>query len=137
MPTIDDVSRDIKIIVVEDEAVSRTMLTKSLEQLGFGNVYAAETAESVLNKIQNGYGDIVFCDMYLSGKMTGLDLLRSVRASGVGEILPFVMTTREDRKEKVLEILKSGATSYMVKPIRTDRIKQTLIDVFCAPPKED
>lgn len=137
MPSIDDVKKDIKIIVIEDDAVSRTMLSKSLEQLGFTKIYATDSAESVISRVQNGYGDIIFCDMYLDGKMTGLDLLKSLRAGGVGTNLPFVMTTREDRKDKVLETLKSGASGYLIKPLRTDKIKQILIDTFCKPPMEE
>ena len=63
-------------------------------------------------------------------KMMGIDLLKAVRANDATKDIPFLMVTAESQKENVMEAVKSGVSSYIVKPFTRETLEQKLQVIF-------
>ncbi|HMM63011.1 MAG TPA: response regulator transcription factor [Mesorhizobium sp.] len=103
------------ILVVDDEPPIRRLLRTSLSSQGFGVVEAADGREAA-EQIRRSSPDLVILDLGLPD-MSGLDLIRTVRAGGSS--LPIlVLSSRSDERGKV-EALDLGADDYVTKPFGT------------------
>jgi len=103
------------ILVVDDEPPIRRLLRTSLSSQGFGVVEAADGREAE-EQIRRSSPDLVILDLGLPD-MSGLDLIRTVRAGGSS--LPIlVLSSRSDERGKV-EALDLGADDYVTKPFGT------------------
>ena len=62
--------------------------------------------------------------------MTGIQLLREVRADGNLKQTPFVMITAESKSENVIAAKEAGVSNYIVKPFNAETLKSRLVSVF-------
>ena len=107
--------KKIKILVVDDFATMRKVIRNLLKQSGFENVTEAEDGVVALNVLKSTKVDFVISDWNMPN-MTGIELLRSVRADAELSKTPFLMVTAESLKENVVEAVKAGVSDYIVKP---------------------
>ncbi|WP_315983043.1 response regulator [Aliamphritea spongicola] len=102
---------DARILVVDDEPVTRECLTSYFETEGF-QVFEAETAEQAESVLSEHTIDVVLLDIRLPGK-DGLTLTRELRVhTEVGIIL---VTGRQDEVDRIIG-LECGADEYVTKP---------------------
>ena len=59
-------------------------------------------------------------------KMTGLELLKSVRGMNECKDIPFLMVTAEAQKQNVIEAVQAGVSNYVVKPFTAEQIAEKL-----------
>jgi two-component system chemotaxis response regulator CheY len=62
--------------------------------------------------------------------MSGLELLKAVRADEKLKGLPFLMVTAEALKENIVEAVKSGVSNYIVKPFTAETLKEKIEKIF-------
>ena len=124
-----NVSREIQILVVDDFLTMRRIIRSALNQIGFGNIHEAENGEAALAIMRGKKIDFVISDWNMP-KMMGIDLLKAVRASEATKDIPFLMVTAESQKENVMEAVKSGVSSYIVKPFTRETLEQKLQAIF-------
>jgi two-component system chemotaxis response regulator CheY len=124
--------KKIKILVVDDFATMRKVIRNLLKQSGFENVVEAEDGVLALKELKSTKIDFVISDWNMPN-MTGIELLRAVRADGDLSKLPFLMVTAESLKENVVEAVKAGVNDYIVKPFthevlgeKIDKIMQSI-----------
>src|SRR5690349_17296725 len=104
-----------RLLVVDDEYANRDMLSRRLQRKGFQVELAANGPEAV--KLLEQYAfDLVLLDNMMPG-MSGLDLLRLLRATYSQGELPVIMVTAQADSEHVVQALASGANDYVTKPI--------------------
>ena len=97
--------------------------------LGFTNVDEAVDGSSALTKMRDkGYG-LVISDWNME-PMTGLQLLREVRADASLKETPFVMITAESKTENVVAAKQAGVDNYIVKPFNAETLKKKLVSVI-------
>jgi two-component system chemotaxis response regulator CheY len=73
--------------------------------------------------------DLVLCDWNMP-EMAGIDVLNTVRADSDLKDTPFIMVTAEAQKENILEAVKAGVSSYIVKPFTAETVEEKLQKVF-------
>jgi two-component system chemotaxis response regulator CheY len=73
-----------------------------------------------LDVLQTRRVEFVFIDLNLATKMTGMDLLKTIRNDEKFKQLPIIMVTSESDKLNVVESLKYGANGFIVKPINKE-----------------
>jgi two-component system chemotaxis response regulator CheY len=124
--------KKIKILVVDDFATMRKVIRNLLKQSGFENVVEAEDGVLALKELKSTKIDFVISDWNMPN-MTGIELLRAVRADGELSAMPFLMVTAESLKENVVEAVKAGVNDYIVKPFthevlgeKIDKIMQSI-----------
>lgn len=63
-------------------------------------------------------------------KMTGLELLRKVRASEAFATIPFLMVTAEAQQENIIEAVQAKVSNYIVKPFTAETLGQKIDKIF-------
>lgn len=105
-----------RILVVEDEALTRKLLVDILTRLGFGTVIEASNAVAALRCVEQQTFDIILCDWRME-PMSGLEFTHAVRNSGKDYALtPIVMVTGNTEKHHVEHARDSGVNVYLTKP---------------------
>jgi PAS domain S-box-containing protein len=108
--------RDLKVLLVEDEADGRELLSLLLERRG-AVVSAAESATEALELLAEGKFDVMISDIGLPGT-DGYGLIRQIRAGGLGpRDLPAVALTAFARAEDRRLALSAGFQSHVSKPV--------------------
>ena len=120
---------NIRVLIVDDFATMRRIIKNILRQIGFNNVVEAEDgviAWEVLNKDKI---DFIISDWNMP-QMTGIDLLRKVRAHEEFCNLPFLMVTAEAQQENIIEAVQAKVSNYIVKPFTPEVMKQKIGKIF-------
>lgn len=115
----------IKILIVDDFATMRRILKNILKQLGFTNITEADDGTTALETLKSGQFDLIISDWNMP-KMTGIELLKTVRADETYKEIPFLMVTAEAQKQNVIEAVQAGVSNYVVKPFTAESISEKL-----------
>lgn len=121
--------KNMRVLVVDDFSTMRRIIKNILRQLGFTNIIEADdgtTAWEVLNKDRV---DFVISDWNMP-KMTGIELLRKVRASEEFADMPFLMVTAEGLQENIIEAVQAKVSNYIVKPFTPETLGQKIDKIF-------
>ncbi len=121
--------RDMKILIVDDFATMRRIIRNLLRELGFTNTHEADDGDTALPMLQSGNFDFVVSDWNMP-RMTGLDLLRAVRADVNLNELPVLMVTAESKRERIVEAAEAGVNGYVVKPFTAGTLEEKITDIF-------
>ena len=103
------------ILIVDDIAENRDMLSRRLERRGY-MTEQAEDGRSALDVISTQAGDLVLLDIMLPD-MNGLEVLSRVRESYPRRALPVIMVSAKNESFDVVEALNLGANDYVTKPV--------------------
>ena len=123
------VSKDMGVLVVDDYKTMLKIITNLLGQIGFKNVETAGDGNEALRKLRGGEFGLVISDWNME-PMTGLDLLREVRADQKLSKTPFIMVTAESKTDNVIAANKAGVDNYIVKPFNAQVLKQKVSSVI-------
>ena len=121
--------KNINFLVVDDFATMRKVLRNLLKQSGYENVVEAENGVSALQIIKTQKIDFIISDWHMPS-MTGLDLLKSVRADKEVSDTPFLMITAETVPDSIMSALKAGASSYIVKPFTAEVLNERIAKIM-------
>jgi len=123
------VDKNMKVLVVDDYNTMLRILSNLLKQLGFANVETALDGSEALRKLNEAKFDFVISDWNME-PMTGIELLRHVRASEKLKGLPFIMVTAESKTENVITAKQAGVSNYIVKPFNAETLKTKMESVL-------
>lgn len=123
------VSKDMSILIVDDYKTMLRIVRSLLEQLGFRNVDEATDGKAAFEMISARPYGLVISDWNMQ-PMTGLDLLKKVRANEATANLPFIMVTAEARTENVVAARQAGVNNYIIKPFTQAVLKQKISAVL-------
>jgi two-component system chemotaxis response regulator CheY len=124
----------LRFLVVDDFSTMRRIVRNLLKELGFTNVQEAEDGVDALNKLRGDQFDFVVSDWNMPN-MTGIELLRAIRADASLKHLPVLMVTAEAKKENIIEAAQAGASGYVVKPFTAATLDEKLKKIFAAFPQ--
>lgn len=116
-----------RVLVVDDMLTMRKIVSKSLKEIGFTDIVEAadgQKAWDALQSAEKAFG-LVVSDWNMPN-CSGLDLLKRVRADGRFKHMPFVLLTAESESHQVMEAVKAGVDSYIVKPFTPENLRVKL-----------
>jgi len=119
----------MKFLVVDDFSTMRRIVRNLLKELGYTNVDEAEDGNAALAKLRAEPFDFVVSDWNMPN-MTGIELLRAIRADAALKHLPVLMVTAEAKKENIIEAAQAGASGYVVKPFTAGTLGEKLNKIF-------
>lgn len=123
------VDKNMSILIVDDYKTMLRIIRNLLKQLGFLNVDEAMDGGEALTKMRGGNFGLVISDWNME-PMTGLQLLKEVRADDNLKSTPFVMITAESKTENVIAAKQAGVNNYIVKPFNAATLKTKLTSVI-------
>lgn len=107
--------RPLRVLVVDDDPIYRETARMFLNMLG-REVTLAENGQSGLRTLAEREFDILIVDMEMPD-MTGLEVIRNVRAIPATANLPIIMVTSRDDAMAIDRAYELGASSFVVKPV--------------------
>ncbi len=110
----------MKILIAEDERVSRRLLESRLKKWGY-DVTSAEDGQQAWELFQKEYFPMVISD-WMMPKMDGLELLRRIRSSEKPGYVYTILLTARTEKEDLLAGMESGADDFIAKPFDKDEL---------------
>lgn len=119
----------MKILIVDDFSTMRRIIKNLLRDLGYNNTQEADDGVAALPILQKGGFDFLITDWNMPG-MTGIELLKNVRADPTINTLPVLMVTAEQKKEQIVEAAQAGVNGYIVKPFTATTLKEKIDKIF-------
>lgn len=120
---------NMRVLIVDDFSTMRRIVRNILRQLGFTNMTEADDGTAAWDILNREKIDFIVSDWNMP-QMTGIELLRKVRASEQHQNIPFLMVTAEAQQENILEAVQARVSNYIVKPFTADTLKQKIDKIF-------
>jgi two-component system chemotaxis response regulator CheY len=114
--------KNTSVLIVDDYKTMLRIIRNLLKQLDFENVEEATDGTEALAKMRAGNFGLVISDWNMA-PMTGLDLLKEVRADARLKSTPFIMITAESKTENVVAAKQAGVSNYIVKPFNAETLR--------------
>ena len=121
--------KQMKILVVDDFSTMRRIIKNLLRDLGYTNTAEADDGKTALPMLQSGGFDFLVTDWNMPG-MTGIELLKAVRADEKLKGLPVLMLTAEAKRDQIVEAAQLGVNGYVVKPFTAAALKEKIEKIF-------
>jgi two-component system chemotaxis response regulator CheY len=121
--------QNMKILTVDDFSTMRRIIRNILRQLGYSNITEADDGTAAFEVLQSQDIDFVISDWNMPN-MTGLELLKAIRANEKLQKIPVLLVTAEALKENVVEAVKAGVNGYIVKPFTAETLKEKIDAIF-------
>ncbi|MGN2242684.1 chemotaxis response regulator CheY [Frateuria sp. GZRR33] len=123
--------KNMKILVVDDFSTMRRIVRNLLVELGFTNtlIQEADDGNNAMTMLKSQPFDMVVTDWNMPN-MTGIDLLRAIRAEPSLKGLPVLMVTAENNRDQIIAAAQAGVNGYIVKPFNAVTLKEKLTKIF-------
>lgn len=103
-----------KLFIIEDDPSIQMVLSKFLSKTFELDVFGS--AMNALTALQEGnIPDIIISDLHIPG-LSGIELLKQIKSSGIFSRVPVVMLSGEENSETRIKCLEAGADDFVVKP---------------------
>ncbi len=122
-------NKNMKILVVDDFSTMRRIVKNQLRELGFSDIVEAEDGSAAFQVLETRPIDFVVTDWNMPG-VTGLELLKKIRADERFKALPVLMVTAEAKREQIVEAAQSGVNGYVVKPFNAVTLQGKIERIF-------
>lgn len=122
-------NKDMKILIVDDFSTMRRIVKNLLQDLGYTNTAEADDGKTALPLLKASSFDFVVTDWNMPG-MTGLDLLKAIRADDRLAKLPVLMVTAEAKREQIVEAAQNGVNGYIIKPFTAATLQEKINRIF-------
>ncbi len=120
---------NMRILVVDDSPTIRELTKIFLKDLEFTNVEEAADGSNALEKLKSEVFDLVITDWNMP-QLSGLDLLKAIRADDKMKKIPVLMVTSVDEKDNVIQAVQAGINDYFLKPISAEVLKNKIDKIF-------
>ncbi|QOC21187.1 chemotaxis response regulator CheY [Wenzhouxiangella sp. AB-CW3] len=121
--------KNMQLLVVDDFSTMRRIIRNQLRELGFSNIKEADDGKSALQVLRSTPIDFVVTDWNMPG-VTGLELLKTMRADDDLKSIPVLMVTAEAKRDQIVAAAEAGVNGYVVKPFTAETLKDKLEKVF-------
>ena len=121
-------------LVVDDFETMRQITTNQLRTLGAEKILVAKDGVDALKVLRTQYVDVILSDWNMP-VMTGLELLKAVRADERLRNLPFLMVTAEAERPRVEQAVANGVTALVLKPYAPGQLLERIEKALTAKPR--
>lgn len=120
---------DLRILTVDDNPTMRRIILNTLRRVGYSDIIEASNGKDAMAKLQVEKIDFVITDWDMP-EMDGIELVSNIRKSDEFKSLPVIMISTRSVKEDIIEALKTGVNSYIVKPFTPDTLKEKIDQII-------
>jgi signal transduction histidine kinase/CheY-like chemotaxis protein len=121
-----------RVLLAEDNAVNRTVVTRMLERLGFEVVTAENGVELIQILLQDADFDGILMDVQMP-ELDGIETTLRIRKQRKFDFLPIVALTAHAMRGDEERCLEAGMTDYLSKPIRANELARVCELIFLSP----
>jgi len=113
-----------KILVIEDDNVTRNLYLKGLKAKGF-DMLGADNGHAGIRQAQKGIPDLVICDITMPD-IDGYSVLTTLRQDPLTAIIPLIFLSGSSTKADVRKAMELGADDYLTKPSTLDELLRAI-----------
>lgn len=124
-PEEPELDQDLRILLVDDSALARRLITRTLNNMGLERITEAEDGRAALPLIQQQDFDLVITD-YNMPRMDGQELLWFIRHKSRQPKVPVMMVTTEGDENKLAAVQSEGVAAILDKPFDATVVKSLL-----------
>lgn len=114
---------------MDDSVGIRLAAKKVFQNLGFLNVSVADDGTTALEELKKGPFELVVADWNMP-KMSGIELLKAMRAENSLKDIPFLLVTGDEDQDKIMTAIKAGISSFMTKPYDAKVLSEKIEKIF-------
>jgi two-component system chemotaxis response regulator CheY len=113
----------LKVLIVDDAALARTMLRKIIEECGISEIFEAQNGIEAVQIYQNECPNLVTMDVTMPD-MDGVTATRKILEINPGANV--IVCSALGQKEVVMEAIQAGAKHYIIKPFDNEKVRSTI-----------
>jgi two-component system, chemotaxis family, chemotaxis protein CheY len=125
-------NKNMRVFIVDDYTTMLRILRNLLRQLEINQVEEASDCDTAFQMMLKTPPELIISDWNMV-PMTGLELLRKVRAEPKLRRIPFIMVTAESKTENVIAAKQAGVSNYIVKPFNAETLRAKIVSVTSVP----
>ena len=115
----------LKILVVDDSATMRRIIINTLSRIGYNKTVEAEDGADAYATLESEDSiDFIITNLNMSNE-SGLEFVSMIRGGPFKE-LPVLMVTTRSMKEDIIQAMKAGVNSFIVKPFTPETLKEKI-----------
>ena len=116
----------MRFLVVDDSSTMRRIIINTLNKLGHEEILEAGNGREGMERLLSSPVDMVITDWNMP-EMTGIEFIRAMRGVDKMKQLPVLMVTTNAAKDDIVEALRAGVNSYIVKPFTPDTFREKIL----------
>ncbi len=116
-------TKQIRTLVVDDEAGIRFFLEEALQQVGHA-VVAASSGEEALDRLRDARFDLIMLDLMLGGRVDGMRVLETVKWRWPATVV--IILTAHGSLDSSLAAIREGVDGYLLKPVEPEELWQVV-----------
>lgn len=113
----------MRVLVVEDSQVIRTIIIKELRDLGVVDIEQAEEGLAAMRKIGSKFFDLITLDITMP-EADGITVLKHIKV--VSPDSRVIICSAHNHRDIVMEAIRSGIDDYIIKPFAVERLNEVL-----------
>ena len=115
----------MRFLIVDDSTTMRRIIINTLNKVGYNDCAEASNGREGMERLATLGADMVITDWNMP-EMSGIDFIRAIRSNTATRNLPVLMVTTNAAKDDIVEALRAGINSYVVKPFTPETIKEKI-----------
>lgn len=120
----------MKVLVVDDDVVSRMVLMHLIDSCGVHDIVEAEDGAAAWAQLEGGLRPaLCFCDLRMP-RLSGMELLQKIRSDSALDAMPLVLVSSANDQDTVRDAVQAGAAGYIVKPFQPEQVRQHIDACF-------
>ena len=120
----------MKVLVVDDDVVSRMVLMHLIDSCGVHDIVEAEDGAAAWEQLEGGLRPaLCFCDLRMP-RLSGMELLQKIRSDSALDAMPLVLVSSANDHDTVRDAVQAGAAGYIVKPFQPEQVRQHIDACF-------
>ncbi len=119
----------IKFLAVDDSPTMRRIVANTLRRIGYDDIVEAANGKDALAKLYSEKIDFIITDWNMP-EMDGLEFIQAIKSDDNYKELPILMITTRGVKDDILEAMKAGVSSYIVKPFTPQTLKEKIESIL-------
>ncbi len=120
---------NLKILIFADSVTICRILANTVIKAGFPDVKYSEDRNDALAKLMANGFDLLMTD-WNKPNMSGLELVKAVRAEDKLKNFPILMVTKSNMKEDIVTAIKTGVNGYIVKPFDVKTLNEKIFEII-------
>lgn len=120
---------DLKILAVDDSPTMRRIIINSLKKAGYNDVVEASDGKDALAKMKVNDVNFIITDWNMP-EMDGMTFVVNLRSSADYKKIPVLMVTTRSVQDDIVDAIKAGVNSYIVKPFTPDTLKDKIEQIL-------
>jgi two-component system chemotaxis response regulator CheY len=115
----------MRFLIVDDSSTMRRIIINTLNRIGYTDFVEAGNGREAIDRLGAQPVDVIVTDWNMP-EMSGIEFIRTVRATAATQTVPILMVTTNAAKDDIVAAMQAGVSGYVVKPFTPDTMREKI-----------